>query len=377
MERLRSGAKAVVRYHTGAGDSAVTGDGAEASVEDAVDPSTAALADELQTNNLRLSSLNALIRTTDTVNYLMPTAVILYQGTRGYRTPLPLGKFGQPFFAGWQWEVVNPRRLFRSTSSGLQYTVSDQIFQSLAHEAYTLPFACRSRIQRFVVAWALRNRILPIPSWQSEPDVLLECKFNPGRLPLAIRRSHSSNKVTKKLYTEWDILDLDCYIVYRMSRPSKRQRDGGLNWPQVIQQALVHARDFQLELPQEESVFCNGPRQYEGSGEPLHVLQHLRSSGVSAERLLDPDSDFVTFMMRMKEYDDRRCSLDLEYDELMRRGGQQVRQDPRRTWVDAQIHIERVPEGHPVLRVAAVLQDGDRIAVGEDGIVRGVVTNCT
>ncbi|EJD35678.1 hypothetical protein AURDEDRAFT_175257 [Auricularia subglabra TFB-10046 SS5] len=154
------------------------------------------------------------------VNYRHSINAFLWQATERYHLPAPVGRFGHPFCRGWLWEDFNVKRLFDRSRSDYIATTSPT-FARLAHEAVQVPFSSRSAAQRQVVSTALKGSILPVDGAHPEPNVLQFCKENPALLPYAIRRHYTCDHDKGVVFTEWDAVDLEIYIILKMAAPPK------------------------------------------------------------------------------------------------------------------------------------------------------------
>ncbi|EJD36302.1 hypothetical protein AURDEDRAFT_174618 [Auricularia subglabra TFB-10046 SS5] len=379
-----NGAMKAHRLHAGAGDSCAGDDiglvlGAsdldgEFSDRDKHDTSSVgeAFADRAAAYGLRVASLDDLLRCFPSADLARPSAYILYQATNGFRLPLPVGRFGNPFVQGWLWGEIDSRRLFGQTEQQGRIINGSAEFKKLAAEAIQLPFAFRSMAQRLVVSWALRNQTLPLPGWTREVDILFECKHNPNRIPFCVRRQPSTCRSLAILYTEWDVLDLDCYLIYRAARPkiqSSRSRGGGdhLDWPAAVRAAIAFGIGGHAQQPGVVKEYSDGPQPYSGSWEPGDVFEHLQCCGLHADRLILPQGDFRLFMERYAMVDEERKSLQAQFRARFGNPGQ----DKEQAWIDAHRSCPPIPNGRPVLRIANDYGSRTLFALGPDGLVRG------
>ncbi|EJD33818.1 hypothetical protein AURDEDRAFT_177113 [Auricularia subglabra TFB-10046 SS5] len=336
-----------------------------------------AFAQRAEAYGLCVASLDDLLRSWPAADPTRPSAYILYHATNGFHMPLPVGRFGNPFLQGWLWGDIDSRRLFGATECQGRIDNDSREFKTLAAEATQLPFAFRSMAQRLVVSWALRNQTLPLPGWTKEVDILFECKHNPNRVPFCVRRQPSASKSLAVIYTEWDILDLDCYIVYRAARPriqSSRSRGGGgeLDWPAAVRAAIAFGIGSRMEQGNINE-YRNGPQPYSGSGEPGDVFQHLVRCGLHEDRLIRPEGDFRLFMERYAAVDDERKVLQAQFRTTFGKAGQ----DKEQAWIDGHRSCPPIPDGRPVLRIANDYESRTLFALGPDGLDIMVKIVCT
>ncbi|EJD37862.1 hypothetical protein AURDEDRAFT_173004 [Auricularia subglabra TFB-10046 SS5] len=232
-------------------------------------------------------SLDAILASLPTADTNAALREALWNFTQGHRTPMPLGRFGHPYRPGWRWGDIDPRRLFKDSISGSKLAKDSNEFKALAREAVTLPFAARSVTQRVVVGWAHRDGVLPVDGWQREPDIMHEARSNPGKISSAVRRRNTVNPEKRIMYTEWDLVDLDCLLLMRMSRPPNVARQlrqtvkVGTDWHHQVWKALQYGWGKRRNPPrwhtsdEEDDVLAdfppvheyeNGPRPYNGDG---------------------------------------------------------------------------------------------------------------
>ncbi|EJD34964.1 hypothetical protein AURDEDRAFT_175959 [Auricularia subglabra TFB-10046 SS5] len=371
------------RLYTGAGD-AIAGENigfvleaatVEGDAEDRVVVESLSFDQRAEAYGLRVASLDEMLGHLPTADSSRPSAYILYQASSGFRVPLPVGRYGNPFLKGWLWGEIDSRRLFGATERQGRILNNSKHFKQLAAEAVQLPFAFRSMAQRLVVSWALRNQTLPLPGWAKEVDILFECKHNPNQIPFSVRRQHSISATTSTIYTEWDVLDLDCYLVYRAARPkvqTSRARGGDdrLDWPAVVRAAITFGTRCSSDClaRERQPEYSDGPQAYSGSGHPAHVFEHLRRCGLHEERLTSAEGDFRLFMDRYAAVDAERRALQAQFRATYGKTGQ----DKEQAWIDAHRACPAIPEGRPVLRIANDFEWNSSLALGPDGLVRGV-----
>ncbi|EJD34195.1 hypothetical protein AURDEDRAFT_176750, partial [Auricularia subglabra TFB-10046 SS5] len=242
-------------------------------------------------------SLDAILASLPTADPNAALREAVWNFTQGHRTPMPLGRFGHPYRPGWRWGDIDPRRLFKDSISGSKLAKDSEEFRQLAREAVTLPFAARSVTQRVVVGWAHRDGVLPVDGWQREPDIMHEARSNPGKISSAVRRRNTVNPEKRIMYTEWDLVDLDCLLLMRMSRPPNVARQlrqtvkVGTDWHHQVWKALQYGWGKRRNPPrwhtsdEEDDVLAdfppvheyeNGPRPYNGDGTDEDIFLHLR-----------------------------------------------------------------------------------------------------
>ncbi|EJD49869.1 hypothetical protein AURDEDRAFT_160887, partial [Auricularia subglabra TFB-10046 SS5] len=195
-------------------------------------------------DNFISRSLDAILETLPHANLRAAMRETLWDFTSGYQLPMPLGRYGHPHLKNWSWGDIDPRRIFKDSYSGAKLAKDSAELKRLALEAVMLPFAGRSITQRVVVGWAHRDGILPLPGWRAEPDIMHEARSNPSKVTTAVRRQNSVNREKCVMYTEWDLVDFECMLLIRMSRPPNVPRalrqtvQVGNEWNDMIWDAL-------------------------------------------------------------------------------------------------------------------------------------------
>ncbi|EJD36132.1 hypothetical protein AURDEDRAFT_174808 [Auricularia subglabra TFB-10046 SS5] len=297
----------------------------DADVEHAL---AAAEQDQRALNDKLISrSLDTILETLPHANLRAAMRETLWDFTSGYRLPMPLGRYGHPHLKNWSWGDIDPRRVFKDTYSGPKLTKDSAEFKRLALEAMTLPFAGRSVTQRVVVGWAHRDGILPLPGWRTEPDVMYEARSNPRKVTTAVRRQNSVNREKCLMYTDWDLVDFECMLLIRMSRPPNVPRalrqtvQVGNEWKDMIWDALMYGwgkRRTAWGNEDEDSVFADfepvheyekGPQAYSGDGSATDVFTHLRRCGFGLTRLVGANSDGLTRVRRLDAFVNQKSSV--------------------------------------------------------------------
>lgn len=325
----------------------------------------------LKTSNLQPVALDRMFELT-AVDYTRPMYELVWNVTKAYTLPMPLGKFGHPFREGWLWGSVDPRHLLKRPDIGKGVMQSDPEFKQLALEAATLPFAARSTTQRLFVSWALRDKVLPLPEHKGEPDVMFECRRNPQRVAAAVRRGTTSNPEKGILYTEFDAIDLEHSILFRMSR-QKDDYYATVSWSALVLKALERPEKELLRF-KDVTPYENGPRSFGGfeRDDADDVFEHLRKCGLSWERLVGPNADFLHFARRTVKYDEQRKKLHAEYEGKVKRRDAAEGQQAMRDWVDARMEYDAMLPKRPTVRFTIGLPDKAKVALlGPDKMLRG------
>ncbi|EJD34047.1 hypothetical protein AURDEDRAFT_176892 [Auricularia subglabra TFB-10046 SS5] len=356
----------------------------------------AAEQDQLMTHD------NFIARSLDSILDMLPAANLratmrqtLWDFTSGYQLPMPLGRYGHPHLKGWSWGEVDPRRIFKDSQSGARLTKDSDEFKRLAQEAVTLPFAGRSVTQRVVVGWAHCDGILPMPGWHAEPDIMHEARMNPSKVTTAVRRQNSVNRAKCLMYTDWDLADLECMLLIRMSRPENVARalrqtvQVGNEWKDRVWDALVYGwgkRKKAWGNDGEDSVFANftpvqeyenGPQAYTGDSGAASVFTHLRRCGFGLTRLVGKkdcahveDTEMGAYMTRLRKHEERRQAL---MNELAAKHGcdaKDVNRNVKNLYLSANVEFERIPEGRAIVRTCTKLARAHRYYFGQDGVLR-------
>lgn len=280
--------------------------------------------------------------------------------------PVPVGKFGQPFWPGSAWEDFDPRRLneekMKEKGRICEFVAVDsELWEFLVMDARSIPFRYRSWSQRRLVSYALRVDKVLTAAERQEPDVLAMCRFNPLGLPFPIRRQYRHDDQTDTFYVEYDVGDLDLHCLLKIMGPAKRkdrsyQEQYGrwlrgvdrvvLSWlPNNLETAkalkiddtLNHNKmycDYDLALLPNEQV-------------PGSIYQHLRSCGLSLRRLLE-GGDFHDYIKRSRHMEHHRGFLQSRFEKLNGPGHQTA----RRKWVADRMIYDPIPPKSPVIRVA-------------------------
>ncbi|EJD33960.1 hypothetical protein AURDEDRAFT_176974 [Auricularia subglabra TFB-10046 SS5] len=323
--------------------------------------------------------------------------------TQGHRTPMPLGRFGHPYRPGWRWGDIDPRRLFKDSISGSKLAKDSEEFRLLAREAVTLPFAARSVTQRVVVGWAHRDGVLPVDGWQREPDIMHEARSNPGKISSAVRRRNTVNPEKRIMYTEWDLVDLDCLLLMRMSRPPNVARQlrqtvkVGTDWHHQVWKALQYGWGKRRNPPrwhtsdEDEDVLAdfppvheyeNGPRPYNGDGTDEDVFLHLRRCGFGLTRLVGTkdchaleETEMGAYITRVHTYDSRRKGLMNELAAKYACDAQDLDESVKSAYMAANMTFERIPEGRAIVRTCTKLARAHKYYFGQDGVLRYMVKN--
>ncbi|EJD35676.1 hypothetical protein AURDEDRAFT_175255 [Auricularia subglabra TFB-10046 SS5] len=289
-----------------------------------------------------------------------------------YNLPVPLGKFGQPHWAGLAWEDFNPIRLWKDVDGG-KVDRGDALWIRLAEDAVQLPFEFRSNAQRIVASEAHRFKpadwsrpVLPVGEDVAEVDVWYQCVHNALYLPLAIRRQYSYNQMTRTLYREWDAGDLGIYLILRSCGPENRSRkekkvlagqsSKWSSWSQQARGALVWAdrnrEVWQSKLEKDEkaglSIEHTRPRRYCGSGEESDVFFHLLRCGFNSVRMVKPGGVYQyleraeILEAKLQEFKERVLKVDtgLDHNAIMARAKCLM-----------ELEDQRIPTGNPLVRM--------------------------
>ncbi|EJD47815.1 hypothetical protein AURDEDRAFT_163271 [Auricularia subglabra TFB-10046 SS5] len=183
-----------------------------------------------------------------------------------YNTPIPLGKYGQPYFPNSSWADFNPERLWKDVSPG-RVARGEELWVRLAMDAARLPFEFRSHAQRILVSEAHRvkaagseRNVLPMVGDVPEMDVWHLCTNNALYMPLAVRRQYTYDRERQTLYREWDAGDIGVYLIMRACGPEgekkrgkeKRKKDGDgqrtatANWTELFRQTVLWGAEQHL-----------------------------------------------------------------------------------------------------------------------------------
>ncbi|EJD40806.1 hypothetical protein AURDEDRAFT_170223 [Auricularia subglabra TFB-10046 SS5] len=308
-----------------------------------------------------------------------------WQMTNGGYAPLPLGKFGQPFCKGWLWGEIHPRRVFKDSYTGEKIARDGDDFRQLAYEAVQLPFSCRSVTQRVVVGWAHNDGILPVPGWRAEPDIMFQCRSNPDKVAFAVRRQNTVDKWKPTVYTEWDVIDLDCNLLLRLARPEsltqKDRKKKGENkdesknkasdWMEWVWAALVYGAKSRLDYVNVEE-YPTGPCAYEGNGNVHEVFLHLRRCGFALERMTHESgvvtkSELGAYVARYRNIIDQQKNLLKQLDEMY---GPKRALATEREYLSANTKLEGLQPGRPIVRTMTPLNKSYMYFFGKDGVLR-------
>ncbi|EJD35285.1 hypothetical protein AURDEDRAFT_175661 [Auricularia subglabra TFB-10046 SS5] len=340
-----------------------------------------------EASGLVVRSLDAIVESLPHANLQAAMRAAVWDFTSGHRLPMPLGRYGHPHRARWLWGDIDPRRLFKDSLSGSKLAKDSDEFKQLAREAITLPFAARSVTQRVVVGWAHRDGILPAEGWCREPDIMHEARSNPGKISSAVRRRNTVNPEKRIMYTEWDLVDLDCLLLMRMSRPPNVARQlrqtvkVGSDWHQQVWKALQYGWGKHRNAPrwrtddEEDDTLAdfppvheyeNGPQAYDGDGTDEDVFQHLR-------RL--EDTEVGAYLTRINNYDSRRKALINELTEKYACEAKDLDESIKSAYLSANIAYERIPEGRAIARTCTRLARAHKYYFGQDGVLRYMVKN--
>ncbi|KZV88530.1 hypothetical protein EXIGLDRAFT_696627 [Exidia glandulosa HHB12029] len=235
-----------------------------------------------------------VLRTLAEVRLRAPSYEELWHETNGLQLPMPLGKYGQPHLPGWLWGDIHPSEIFKKSPSTGRIDTSSEKFRRLAGEAEMLPFAARSAAQRAALSIAIQAGVPPIEGRKEhEPDVAWDCRTNPYGVPLAVRRVNRVARGKSFVYTDWDAIDFDNWLMHRVSRPKyKRDESGGeADWINAVMHTLAWAQEQHATNPWPASLapYKNGPSAYQGAfgpGKEKRVFNHLRQCGFALERLI-------------------------------------------------------------------------------------------
>lgn len=214
----------------------------------------------------------------------------------GLQLAIPLGKWGQPHFPGWEWGRIHPNEIFKTGDDG-RIDTKCELFKKLAGEVEQLDFASRSPTQRLVGSLALREGVLPQARAIPEPDVVHECRTNPFKVPFAVHRVTKVDSKKNAIYTDWDAIDLDTWIMHRLSRPKpkrledERESNFEAGWIEAVLRTLEQAHEMhaQTPFPHHHPVYPRGPQPYQGPFGPGYeerIWTHLRRCGIPLTRLL-------------------------------------------------------------------------------------------
>ncbi|EJD35682.1 hypothetical protein AURDEDRAFT_175260 [Auricularia subglabra TFB-10046 SS5] len=360
-------------------------------------------ADSRAGNDLETLSLDEILTVVPRANPRVALREAVWNFMDGFRTPMPLGRYGHPYRQNWAWGSIDPRRIFKETSNGSKLPKSSSEFRQLAREAVMLPFAGRSLTQRVVVGWAHRDGILPMKGWYTEPDVVHEARSNPAKITSAVRRRNTVNRKKCILYTEWDLVDLDCNILMRMSRPRQPVRElkvqSGKDWNKIVWKALeygwakrrVATAISDREDDDEGEVFAgfdavheydHGPQPYDGDGSAEDVFLHLRRCGFGLTRLVGKrhcarlkEAEMGAYLTRLNTLEQRRQAL---VDELCAKsncGPQDLDIDVKKSFLSANVEYEDIPEGRSILCTCTKLARAHKYYFGNDGVLRYMEKN--
>ncbi|EJD33554.1 hypothetical protein AURDEDRAFT_177368 [Auricularia subglabra TFB-10046 SS5] len=350
----------------------------------------------------RATATNFIARSLDTILDTLPNANLrarmretLWDFTSGYQLPMPLGRYGHPHLKNWAWGEIDPRRIFKDSHSGAKLAKDSEEFRRLAREAVSLPFAGRSVTQRVVVGWAHRDGILPLPGWRAEPDIMHEARTNPTKVTTAVRRQNCVNRDKCLMYTDWDLVDIECMLLIRMSRPENVARalrqtvQVGNEWKDKVWDALVYGwgkRKRAWGNDNEDSVYAdfepvqeyeNGPQAYSGDGSAPSVFAHLRRCGFGLTRLVGvkdctrlEDSALGAYMQRLRKHDERRQELVNELASKYECDAKDLDRNVKNAYLSANVEFERIPEGRAIVRTCTKLARAHRYLFGQDGVLR-------
>ncbi|EJD44716.1 hypothetical protein AURDEDRAFT_166202 [Auricularia subglabra TFB-10046 SS5] len=315
-------------------------------------------ADSRTRDGLEEISLDAIVARLPKANLDAALREAVWNVTDGFRTPMPLGRYGHPYRAKWRWGDIDPRRIFKDSSNGSRLAKDSHDFKQLAQEAVTLPFAARSVTQRVVVGWAHRDGILPMAGWQPEPDVAHEVRSNPARISSAVRRRNTVNRDKLILYTEWDLVDFDCHLLMRVSRPRQQQRElklqSGREWKELVWKALEYgwrrrcSATFAYAGQEDDDdggetlagfdavqEYENGPQPYAGDG-----------SKKSCARL--EETEMGAFLTRINTHEQQRQALIDELAAKHKCKAQDLDEDVKKSYLTAHIVSTSRPPTMPL-----------------------------
>ncbi|EJD51498.1 hypothetical protein AURDEDRAFT_159232 [Auricularia subglabra TFB-10046 SS5] len=296
-----------------------------------------------------------------------------------YNTPVPLGKYGQPYFKDSTWEDFNPLRLWKDISPG-RVTKGDELWVRLAVDAAKLPFEYRSDAQRIVVSEAHRVKVvrdgvsrfvLPVDGEVAEVDIWHQCVNNALYMPLAVRRHYSYDRKTKQLFREWDAGDLGIYVIMRACGPEgekrrekeKRKQGEGdrrsvaASWTEQFRRAVLFAVRGPLNEGPAGSAEHTRPRRYQGDENEAAVYEHLLRCGFSRERM-EAGGDVHAYAKRME-------GLETQFQELravlVGEGGTEDGLDSKDLVARAKCRLElrgdRMDSGRPRVRCRVRAKD--------------------
>ncbi|EJD49709.1 hypothetical protein AURDEDRAFT_161266 [Auricularia subglabra TFB-10046 SS5] len=293
--------------------------------------------------------------------------------TSGFHTPMPLGRYGHPFRKGWLWGEIDPRRVFKACQSAEKGVQESAEYRRLAQEAVTLPFALRSMTQRIVVGWAHHEGVLPMEGWREEPDILFECRSNPDKVSFAVRRRNTVNRSKRLLYTEWDVVDLDCNLLLRLAKPEnapRKDRRNAPRWVTTVSEALGYGAQHRGDFVDVEE-YGNGPQVYTGDSSPASVFLHLRRCGFALSRMTSEsgrveDSELGAYLARIDRLDAQRSTLVAK----LRGSGPKLGKKAEWPYLSAHMTLEPIPPDRPIARTSTSLLRDHRYYFGKDGVLR-------
>ncbi|EJD51644.1 hypothetical protein AURDEDRAFT_159381 [Auricularia subglabra TFB-10046 SS5] len=288
-----------------------------------------------------------------------------------FNTPIPLGKYGQPYFPKSSWEDFDPERLWRDVGAG-RVAKGDELWAQLARDAARLPFEFRSNAQRVVVSEAHRaksrgeeNAILPLPGEVGEIDVWHMCTNNALYMPLAVRRQYTFDPSNGTLYREWDVGDLGIYVIMRACGPEaerrkakeKRKRDEtesgrsiAVNWTELFRRAVLWGAEQSDTIATAAFEFTKA-RRYNGGDDVGKIWEHLLRCGFAIERMR-LGGDVHAYALRMERQDGafQQMKNELEREkesmDIAGEGKDVVAAAKSRL----ELADERIPQGRPLVR---------------------------
>ncbi|EJD41158.1 hypothetical protein AURDEDRAFT_169747 [Auricularia subglabra TFB-10046 SS5] len=242
--------------------------------------------------------------------------------------------------------------------------------------------------------------------WQPEPDVAHEARTNPAKITSAVRRRNAINPDNCILYTEWDLVDLDCHILMRMSRPRQPARElrlqSGREWNEMVWKALEYGWKKRRvatviddgehgEHEGEGEVFAGfegvyeydrGPQPYSGDGSPDSVFLHLRRCGFGLTRLVGKrdcarveETEIGAYLTRLDSLERRREALIDDLCTAHKCAPQDLNNDVKKSYLAANLEYEPIPEGRSIIRTCTKLARAHKYYFGKDSVLRYVEKN--
>lgn len=273
--------------------------------------------------------------------------------------PLPLGRYGHPFFEGWAWEDFDARWLWDQTHPQ-HVAVGSTLWCQLAREASELEFQFRSATQREIVSMALYRNIKLAPQFP-EPNVLHTCRYTPSLLPLAIRRNYTVNRERNVFYAEYDLHDLAIYLVLYMAGPHKNMytkpifKEQLQLWLQLLPKFSKWLAQNLHQVPKKypKTFACPeawteeiSPYMFDQDEPNLRLLAHLQRCGLVVQRLYG-QGDIAIYLNISEWYYLEQNRLVQEYRSQTGRSNQKE----ERQYVDGHIEYGSIPEDHERIRV--------------------------